>query len=67
MVLIRKAIANNWPVPRETRTRVIDGLFAAMEGGNVRMTLAVGRTVVAAVGDNIRHEQARRNAETLPE
>ena len=63
MVMIRKAIANGWDVPPETRARVVDGLMAAMDGGHVRTALAVGRTAVAMEGDNIRHERASRDAQ----
>ncbi len=59
MVLIRKAIANNWPVSQETRVRVIAGMFNAMESGHARKTIAVGRTAVAMEAANIRSELAR--------
>lgn len=63
MVLIRKAIANRWNVPAETRARIIDGLMTAMEVGNDRKVVSAARTVVAAEGDNIHHEQAHRDAD----
>ena len=61
MRLIRKAIANGWKVPPATRQRIVTGLMDVIKNdSNVRKILASARTIVAAVADNIRHEQASR-------
>ncbi len=57
LVLLRRAINEDWPVPTNVRRAIVGELVAEIESLNVRRSLSVVRSFLAMEGANIRAER----------
>lgn len=57
LVLLRRAINENWPVPYNVRLAIVGELEAEIESPDVRRVLSVARSFLAMEGANIRAER----------
>ena len=53
LALLRTAVRERWPVSAEIRSEILNRLFAELESLDVRMTLAVAKTLVAMDAANM--------------
>jgi hypothetical protein len=65
LVLLRKAINHDWPVPMDRRGPIIADLMTLLRTGSVRMQLRVAWTLIFAARANLRAEEAERAAAKL--
>jgi hypothetical protein len=57
LVLLRRAINEDWPVPADVRQSIVDELEAEIKSPDVRRCLSVVRTFLAMESANIRAER----------
>ena len=62
LVLLRRAINEDWPIPDNVRRAIVGELEDEIESPDVRRLLSVARSFLAMDSSNIRAERARRHA-----